>query len=247
MAGYTPVFGTVFTGTLHGRWPDVGLWLCVLALADKNGELDMTAGYIASCVGLDEKTVAECMERFCNRDPGSRSQEAGGARLVLLDPSREWGWRIVNHGKYKEKARLQSKAAREVSDGLNAERLRERRRPPVTACDPLSNANANINAEKIKTQDIKQPASGPPVNGKHRKTSPRLPLPPDFELTDQMRQQAISRYPDADCDQMFVQFRAHHESHGKAMKSWPAAWVTWVGNAANFGYPKRQGTVRKWD
>jgi uncharacterized protein YdaU (DUF1376 family) len=75
----------------------------------------------------------------------------------------------------------------------------------------------------------------------------KIPIPPDLSLTDAMRQQALTKFPDADADEMFTQFRAHHESHGKAMKSWPAAWVTWIGNAERFGYPKRRTTERKWD
>ena len=52
MSGYVPVFGSVFTGTLHGKWPDVGLWLCILGMADRNGVVDCTPQYIASVIGL---------------------------------------------------------------------------------------------------------------------------------------------------------------------------------------------------
>lgn len=72
-------------------------------------------------------------------------------------------------------------------------------------------------------------------------------FPSDFSLSDSMRQQALAKFPDADVDEMFVQFRAHHESHGKIMKSWPQAWTTWVGNAANFGYPRLVAGGRRWE
>jgi hypothetical protein len=62
-----------------------------------------------------------------------------------------------------------------------------------------------------------------------------------------MRDQLARRIPDADPDETFSQFRAHHESHGKRMASWSQAWVTWIGNAEKFGYPKRKATVRQWD
>lgn len=67
-----------------------------------------------------------------------------------------------------------------------------------------------------------------------------VPFPEDFALTDTMRAQALRRYADCDVEQWFELFRAHHMAHGKAMKSWCAAWVTWIGNGQRFGYPHRK-------
>lgn len=136
--GYTPLFDSLTRGTLCGRWPDIGLWPIVLSLADKTGVVDVTAEFLASVTGLPLGDVLACMKRFCEPDPCSRSQECDGARLRLLDEHRSWGWLVINHSKYREKARLSAKAEREVSDGLNAARMADRRRPPETAADPLS-------------------------------------------------------------------------------------------------------------
>lgn len=136
--GYTPLFDSLTRGTLCGRWPDIGLWPIVLSLGDKNGVVDVTAEFLASVTGLALGDVLACMKRFCEPDLCSRSQDFEGARLRLIDEHRSWGWEIVNHGKYKEKARLQSKSAREISAGTNAERMADRRGPPETASDPLS-------------------------------------------------------------------------------------------------------------
>lgn len=152
LMGYTPLFDTLTSGTLCGKWPDIGLWPIVLSLADKNGIVDVTPTYIASITGLEIDEVVACLERFCEPDPYSRSQEHQGARLVKLDDNRPWGWCVVNHGKYREKARLHAKNTREVESGREAERKRHargslsagvRRSPPVS--DP---SNANANAEK---------------------------------------------------------------------------------------------------
>lgn len=155
MAGYTPLFSSLTTGTLCGRWPDIGLWPIVLSMADKDGVVDVTPAYIAGVTGLPLPDVVACMKRFCEPDPYSRSTTDNGARLILLDDHRDWGWRIVNHGKYREKARLASKNAREVEEGRNRDRMRarpaetadDRRPPPETAADHLSYANANANAD----------------------------------------------------------------------------------------------------
>lgn len=162
MSGYTPLFDSLTRGTLCGRWPDIGLWPIILSLADKNGIVDVTPLYIAGITGLSVDEVVPCMRRFCEPDPYSRSQDHEGRRLVLLDNHRDWGWRVVNHGKYREKARLAAKNARDVESGKEAERKKSardagesppmsadvRRNPPVS--DP-SNANANANAGKTTT------------------------------------------------------------------------------------------------
>jgi hypothetical protein len=148
MSGYVPLFESIATGTLYGRWPDIGLWPIVLALSDKHGVLDVTPHYLAGVTGLPVQDVAACMERFCAPDPYSRTKTEGGARLRLIDAHRDWGWVVVNHAKYREKARLMAKDSARTESGQDAERKRRERGgdspcPPVSPDLPLSNANAN--------------------------------------------------------------------------------------------------------
>ena len=37
--GYTPVFNSVFDGTLAGKWPESAVWLTLLALCGKYGHV----------------------------------------------------------------------------------------------------------------------------------------------------------------------------------------------------------------
>jgi hypothetical protein len=164
MSGYVPLFGSIATGTLYGRWPDIGLWPIVLALADKYGVLDVTPHYLSGVTGLPVQDVVACMERFCAPDPYSRTKEEGGARLKLLDDHRDWGWIIVNHSKYREKARMAAKSAREVEEGKNKERMEDRRRPPETAAHRPSNsyANSNTNINPKRAEGVKNASSEKP-------------------------------------------------------------------------------------
>jgi hypothetical protein len=155
--GYTPVFRSVFTGSLCGQWPDTAAWLSFLALADKNGEVDMTPQYIASVTGMPLADLQACIGRFLEPDPMSRSTAAEGRRLELIDPERPWGWRIVNFSHYREKARLAAKNSRDVESGKEAERKRHtravsadvRRSPPVS--DPsYAYADSNTDSDKSK-------------------------------------------------------------------------------------------------
>lgn len=151
--GYTPLFDSLTTGTLCGRWPDIGLWAVLLSMADRNGVIDVTPDYIARVTGLEIREVLACLDRFCAVDDSSRSSDAMGARLVKIDELRLWGWRIVNHAKYRERARLMSKNEREVASGANAARMAQtavhRRSPPETAADRPS--YSDINKDKNKS------------------------------------------------------------------------------------------------
>lgn len=127
MSGYTPVFNTVFEGSLCGRYPDTAAWLFFLALADWKGEVDKTPEFISTVTGMPLADLLGCIERFMLPDPRSRSQMAEGRKLVPIDLARSWGWRVVNIKAYREKA----SGDRQITDGRNAakvKRYRERHR-----------------------------------------------------------------------------------------------------------------------
>jgi hypothetical protein len=154
MSGYTPLFGSLTKGTLCGKWPDIGLWPVLLSMADWRGEIDATQQYIATVTGLSLEDVTDCMKRFCEPDPRSRSQEAQGARLVLVDPNRDWGWKVVNIQKYRDKASDMA----QVSDGRNAEkvkRYKERKKtPPDTAGHPQTLTHTHTDTHTKSSEEI---------------------------------------------------------------------------------------------
>ncbi len=177
MSGYTPLFGSLTTGTLYGRWPDVGLWGVILSLSDRRGIVDVTPQYIAGVTGLPVDEVTACMRRFCEPDPYSRSKSENGARLKLIDEHRDWGWLIVNHAKYSEKVRLMAKDAARTESGRDAERKRiERAReaakdadprcPPVSPGFPLSSScSCSSSSSSSETDTEKDSKSAPAGQG----------------------------------------------------------------------------------
>lgn len=157
MSGYTPVFRSIFQGTLCGKYPELPVWLVLLALADKHGEIDAHPSYIATVSGLPQADIEAAIRAFCEPDPNSRTESEDGRRLLPI-PNRGFGWTIVNHGKYREKARLAAKSEREVESGANARRLNARREspsasdgdrllPPVTAGDRPSDSDSDADAD----------------------------------------------------------------------------------------------------
>jgi len=127
VSGYTPLFDSLTTGTLCGRWPDIGLWPIVLSLSDSRGIVDVTPAYLSRVTGLPEAEVVACMERFCQPDPYSRTRTADGARLELIDEHRTWGWRVINKSQYREKARKMAYDQDRTASGEDAARKRAER------------------------------------------------------------------------------------------------------------------------
>lgn len=232
--GYAPLFSSLTTGTLCGRWPDIGLWPIVLSLADRNGVVDVTPQYISGVTGLALPDVVACMKRFCEPDPYSRSAAEQGSRLTLVSEHRDWGWKVVNHGFYRERARLLAKREREVASGANAARMADRRsppesadigdRPPGTAGDPLLDQTI-LNKTKQKIGDGERAMRAP--------TAKRLPE--GFTLTPERR--AIATAEKADPEREFARFCDHWRAaagQNARKHDWDAAWRNWCRKAAEF-------------
>ena len=131
--GYTPVFSTVLDGTLYGRWPHTGVWLCLLSQCDRLGRIDAVPALLAAKIGVSESVLRECVADFMAPDPGSRTGDLEGRRLELIDSSRDWGWRVINHSLYRERARKQAYDSARTASGRDAERKRSREVPTPPA------------------------------------------------------------------------------------------------------------------
>lgn len=116
MSGYTAVFSDIYMGTLYGRWPAAPVWATLLPLIDQHGRIDMSMQAIAGMTGWPIDLLEQGIQQLMEPDPNSRTDGHEGRRLIPIDPNRPWGWIAVNHGKYKEKARLLHKNAREKSE-----------------------------------------------------------------------------------------------------------------------------------
>lgn len=150
MAGYTPVFDSVFHGTLCGRWPTLAVWLTILPMADKHGHIDMTPQAMAALTGWPLDLLKQAIHELMQPDPESRSDAHEGRRLVLIDPNRSWGWRVVNHDRYREKARKSAYDAERTASGADRERKAASRAVPTSPAPsravPLSDSDANTNS-----------------------------------------------------------------------------------------------------
>lgn len=166
MAGYTPLFDSLTTGTLCGKWPDIGLWPIILSMKDARGMVRASPEFISAVTGLALSQVIACIERFCQPDPASTSKDHDGRRLIP-DPDERNVWHVVNHTKYQEKARKAARQAEETASGRDAERKRRERGvqscPAVSGGVPLSDTDTDTDKNKSPSDSVELKLDSGPV------------------------------------------------------------------------------------
>ena len=96
---YTKLFQTIVTSTIWSENDQTRIvWITMLALADKNGEVMGTIPGLARVAGVSVEACREAIARFLAPDPDSRSKTDEGRRIEELP---EGGWQLINHAKYR--------------------------------------------------------------------------------------------------------------------------------------------------
>ena len=98
---YAKLFSSIFQGTLRGNSHGLLVFTNLLAHADKAGIVDIHPRVIAEEVGLTVEQVRVALDELEAPDPDSRTPDEEGRRIAQVDGHRTWGWRIVNHAKYR--------------------------------------------------------------------------------------------------------------------------------------------------
>lgn len=246
MAGYTPVFGSIYTGTLYGRWPAAAVWATLLPLFNRHGELDMSIEALCGMTGwprnLLEKGIAQLMEP----DARSRTEGSEGRRLAPIDPNRSWGWKAVNHGKYAEKARKMARQAEETASGRDAARKAAARaaREDVQPCPAMSGESGDV---PLSDSSLQTPVSNrreraasaapPPAKPSSRGTR----IPEDWEPTAS----GIELPSDLNLEGEGAKFRDYWRARpgqGGVKLDWSATWRNWLRRSIEEGkYARRSG------
>lgn len=246
MAGYTPLFDSMLKGTLYGRWPHTGIWACLLSRTTREGVIDEIPESLAAAIGVPVEMLLSCIDDFMQPDPHSRTADHDGRRLALLDPQKSWGWKVLNHGKYREKARKSAYDSARVEDGRNAQRMAARRGalpedptgPDATRDNPLSSPTPE--AVKSAHATACQTDAAPKIE--KPQTATRLPA--DWQLTPERRAVAVAERLDP--ERVHAKFRDYWlaASGTKARKlDWDATWRNWCRTEADrgMGKPKAAG------
>jgi len=98
---YGKVFESIYDGTLHGHWQAIVTMQQFIVLSDADGVVDMTPQSISNRTSIPLAIIEAGIEHLEKADPYSRTPGEEGRRIIRLDEHRPWGWRLVNHWKYR--------------------------------------------------------------------------------------------------------------------------------------------------
>ncbi len=220
---YSKLYRTIFDGSLYGQFEALTVFMAMLALADRHGEVDAAPAKIAGCLGCDIKFVHDGITSLRAPDPYSRTPIEEGRRIIpLVDDegnSRPFGWKIVNYEKYRsirneEERRAYKRDWDRTHRGKSVPTKSDRARPEPTYTE------AEAEAEAVKREKT------PPRKSKNGKA-----LPKDWTLPNDWRTWTETKCPLVDPDTTAEEMKdwALGNSNRPIAKKadWFATWRNW--------------------
>lgn len=216
MSGYAPLYPSMFEGSLRGKPEQLLVWTWVIAHKNMFGVIDQHPRCCADATGLPLDVVCRVLAEFCAPDAESRSQEHEGRRLVPIE-GRGFGWRVVNHELYRDRARKKSYDEERTASGKDAERKRAERAAhkvqssrPVPTCPDASRQSLPSETEsdpetesesKTRSSDpvvsVGGAGEGTPRNARRTPAGWKR-LPQDWKLSPELITWAGENAPDVD-------------------------------------------------
>ena len=159
---YTKLFNSIVTSTIWTEDDKTRIvWITMLALADKNGEVQGSIPGLARIAGVAVDDCRSSIDKFLSPDPDSRTRDDEGRRIEEIDG----GWHLLNHRKYREmaskdesreseakrKARYRAKLARNVPDVSQTVRDMSQEVPENSH---IAEAEAEAETEAVKPKRV---------------------------------------------------------------------------------------------
>lgn len=179
---YGKIFTSIYDGTLYGHWQALVTFQQMIVLCDLDGVVDMTPHALAARTSIPLKVIEAGIGFLEQPDPYSRSEGCDGRRIERLDEHRPWGWRIVNHGHYRD---LTDSETLRAQNRERQRRFRERKALNEKECNDSSriitdgNAQSRHTDNRLQITDTKEKTlmSGKPdvplLNGRELKAKAR--------------------------------------------------------------------------
>ena len=138
---YTKLFSSIVTSTI---WVESDrtriVWITMLALADRHGEVQASVPGLARIAGVPVADTETAINLFLAPDPYSRTPDDQGRRIEKI----EGGWALINHAKYRDMA------SREESKEANAKRQKRHR---DKASRNVTDSNATVTPSNASVTD----------------------------------------------------------------------------------------------
>ena len=138
---YTKLFSSIVTSTI---WTEDAntckIWVTMLAIADKHGEVHASIPGLAQIAGMGIADAESAIHKFLSPDKYSRTSDDEGRRIEPING----GWLLLNHAKYR------AMASKDEEKSANSERQakfreRQKRNGKVTE----SNGKVTESNEKV--------------------------------------------------------------------------------------------------
>jgi hypothetical protein len=191
---FTKLFSSITESTVWGEpYPTRILWVSMLAMADRNGEVFASVPGLARRAGITLEECEAALDTFQKPDRYSRTLEHEGRRIEAIDG----GWRLLNYVKYRE---MRDEEAKRAADAERQRRLREAQRAaslndgstsvtPVGEChgEGVTERDSNTMSREVAQAEAEAEAKKKKQRaGKPRSTS----IPVDFGISDRVQQWA---------------------------------------------------------
>lgn len=147
MTGYTKLFGSILASTIWEESKETKiLWVTMLAMADKRGEVHASVPGLATLARLSREETDAALLDLMSPDPDSRTKAAEGRRVEVI----EGGWRLINHGKYRalmnaEERKEYNAAKKRESRARQKVSANVRKRPTLSAVSAHAEATPEAN------------------------------------------------------------------------------------------------------
>ncbi len=158
MTGYSKLFGSIITSTIWREDKETKiLWITMLALKDKNGNVEGSVPGLADMARLTIEETLEALEKLRSPDPHSRTKENEGRRIEDIDG----GWVVLNHQKYRDKMNADERReylrVKQVEHRAKVSTLVNKRQLLST---PSTHADADADAEPKTKKKPPNPLKG---------------------------------------------------------------------------------------
>jgi hypothetical protein len=180
---YGKIFMSMYDGSLRTKspWQALVTFQQMIVLANKHGEVDMTAEALSFRTGIPLEIIKLGIDALEQPDPDSRSSEEEGRRIVRVNPNRVWGWRIVNYKAYREMRSAEERREymkNHMREKRAAARNGEATKKALARVSNVSNvsqsskqyAGSSKHTTKTTADDGASPSSAPPMAAPKRKS-----------------------------------------------------------------------------
>ena len=135
MKPFTKLFASIVSSSIWRSSKETKIvWVTMLAMADKEGEVWASVGGLADMARITKEECRKALDELLLPDDDSRTTEHEGRRIERVDG----GWRVLNYVKYRDLGRGEERREYFAEHKRIARALCPQMSTMSTTCPPLS-------------------------------------------------------------------------------------------------------------